>query len=169
MDDLVSRARRHAEAAHTDQKYGICPYFRHLEDVAVIVASHGEEAMAIAYLHDVLEDVKGATAEELENLFGKIIAECVKICTDEPGEKRPERKQKTNAKMAKVKGDHEIALVVKAADRLANVRESVRASVLQPGNKFLPKYRAEHAEFRAAAHRQGLCDEIWAELDRLLS
>jgi (p)ppGpp synthase/HD superfamily hydrolase len=140
-----------------------------LEDVAVIVANHGEEAMAIAYLHDVLEDVKGATAEDLENLFGKIIAECVKICTDEPGEKRPERKQKTNAKMAKVKGDHEIALVVKAADRLANVRESVRTSVLEPDDKRLLKYRGEHAEFRAAAHRQGLCDEIWAELDRLLA
>mgnify|MGYP003331794011 CR=1 FL=1 len=60
-------------------------------------------------------------------------------------------------------------LVVKAADRLANVRESVRSSLLDPDNKHLPKYRAEHPEFRLSAHRPGLCDEIWAELDKLLS
>ena len=169
MNELVTKARKHAEEAHRDQKYGLCPYLRHLEDVAAIVASHGDEAMAIAYLHDVLEDVKGATVRELVETFGTKIAECVKICTDEPGENRPERKRKTNAKMAGVKGDLEIALVVKAADRLANVRESVRSSLLDPDNKHLPKYRAEHPEFRLAAHRPGLCDEIWAELDKLLS
>jgi len=169
MNELVTKARDYANEKHGDQKYGICPYLRHLDDVAVIVASHGEEAMAIAYLHDVLEDVKGATAEDLEKLFGQKITGCVKICTDEPGKSRPERKQKTNAKMSAVKGDLEIALVVKAADRLANVRESVRASILEPGNKQLPKYKGEYPEFRLAAHRPGLCDEIWDELDRLLS
>ena len=48
MNELVTKARKHAEEAHRDQKYGLCPYLRHLEDVAAIVASHGDEAMAIA-------------------------------------------------------------------------------------------------------------------------
>ncbi|MFM7541536.1 MAG: HD domain-containing protein [Planctomycetota bacterium] len=169
MDTLVKKARDFAEKAHADQKYGMGPYLRHLEDVAAIAAHHGPEAMAISFLHDVLEDVKGCSIEQLEEQFGHKIAKCVAICTDEPGETRMERKQRTNLKMAAVSGEWEVALVVKAADRLANVRESARSALLDPGNKHLPRYRTEHPEFRKAAHRPGLCDAIWEELDRLLA
>jgi len=58
-------------------------------------------------------------------------------------------------------GDDTLALVVKAADRLANLRESSK-----PGSeKQLAKYRGEHPEFRKAVYRPGLCEPVWAEID----
>lgn len=58
-----------------------------------------------------------------------------------------------------------LALIVKAADRLANLRESARG---RSGSK-LDMYRQEHPAFRAAAYRPGLCDGLWEEIERLLA
>ena len=86
------------------------------------------------------------------------------ILTDEPGPDRKARKALTYAKMARVAAEYELALVAKVADRLANVRACVDA-----GNAtMLEKYRDEHATFRPAVFRDGLCDAMWAELDRLI-
>ena len=65
--------------------------------------------------------------------------------------------------MARVTGEAEIALVVKACDRLANMT----ACVAEGNARLLAMYRKEHAVFRASAHRKGLCDSIWVELDRV--
>jgi hypothetical protein len=54
---------------------------------------------------------------------------------------------------------------VKACDRLANLRQSARGA---RGSK-LDMYRAEHPAFRDAAYRPRLCDELWAEMDRVLA
>ena len=59
----------------------------------------------------------------------------------------------------------ELALIVKAADRLANVR----ACVADGNQRLLEVYRSEHPTFSRAAYRPSLCDTLWAELDSLLS
>lgn len=156
--------RSFAVAAHGDQKYGGRPYSFHLDAVADIAMPFGEEAIAAAYLHDVVEDT-AVTVEQVEHSFGSRIAAYVSLLSDEPGATRKERKQKTYAKLAQVRGPAEVALVVKAADRLANVR-----ACLQDRKRSLwEMYRSEHPAFRSAAYRPGLCESIWTELDSLLA
>jgi hypothetical protein len=55
--------------------------------------------------------------------------------------------------------------VVKAADRLANVR----SCLVDQHNGMLAVYRKEHPTFRRAAYREGLCEPLWRELDALLN
>lgn len=89
----------------------------------------------------------------------------MQLVTDEPGPNRQERKARTNAKLSRVSDDLHLALIVKAADRLANLRVSARGG----SDSKLDMYRGEHAAFRAAAFRPGLCDEFWAGMEQILS
>ena len=123
-NDTRKDARDFAIKAHGEQRYGVHPYSVHLEAVADIAKDYGEEAEVIAYLHDVVEDTS-IDLEKIRIQFGKSIAEAVSILTDEPGSNRKERKSKTYEKMSNVSGKSEIALVVKAADRLANLRACI--------------------------------------------
>jgi len=157
------QARDFAIAAHGEQKYGEHPYSFHLDQVAALAAPYGAEATVIAYLHDTAEDTE-ATIADIERDFGARVAACVALLTDAPGANRKERKAKTYAKLAEVRGDEELALLVKAADRLANVR----ACIKDDKQSLWRVYRDEHAAFRSAAFRPELCDPLWNELDALL-
>ena len=161
---MQQQARSFAIKAHAEQKYGDRPYSFHLDAVAALAAPYGEEAVVVAYLHDTAEDTE-ATIAEIEDKFGPKIAACVSLLTDEPGANRKERKAKTYAKLAHVHGPNELALVVKAADRLANVR----ACLADRNQSLWQLYRSEHQVFRTSAYRVGLCDPLWVELDSLLS
>ncbi|MCG8317223.1 MAG: HD domain-containing protein [Pseudomonadales bacterium] len=160
---MKNYAREFAIKSHGDQKYGESPYSVHLDAVAMIASKYGETAETIAYLHDVVEDTK-VQLSEIEECFGALVSEAVAILTDEPGNNRSSRKAKTYAKMAEVTGTAEIALIVKAADRLANIR----ACVADDNRKLLEMYKAEHAAFKAAVFRSNICSEIWQEIDLLV-
>ena len=66
--------------------------------------------------------------------------------------------------MAQVVGEREIALVVKAADRLANMR----ACLADKKEDLLAVYREEFPAFQQAVYRPGLCDAIWTALAELI-
>ena len=163
MDDQITKAREFAIKAHKDQLYGQEPYIYHLDMVVGILAEYGQQAQIIGYLHDTVEDTE-TSLYEIEVEFGKSVAQAVGILTDEPGDTREYRKKLTYTKMAKVKGFAEVALAVKAADRLANLRCCLdwnRQDKLQ-------MYRNEHKIFRAAVFRKDLCDPIWKEIDSIM-
>lgn len=154
-------ARSFAVHAHGDQRYGRHPYSHHLDAVAELARPYGDEAEAVAYLHDVKEDVEGVTLAHLREPFGEDVAEAVDLLSDPPGATRKERKAQAYARLAET--TNRLALIVKPCDRLANMR-----ACLADGNaRLLEVYRSEHSAFRAAAYRVGLCDEIWRELDEL--
>lgn len=161
---MHNAARLFAVAVHGEQKYGDDPYAKHLDAVAALAGPYGMQAVTVAYLHDAVEDTS-ATLAEIEQQFDAFIATCVGLLTDEPGATRKERKAKTYAKMATVTGPAELALIVKAADRLANVR----ACVAGARREQWEVYRSEHDAFYSAAYRPGLCDPLWAELQQLLA
>lgn len=161
---MEKRARDFAIAAHGKQRYGKHPYSVHLDAVAKISQPFGETAKTIAYLHDVVEDTE-VSVEEIEKQFGKLVSQAVEILTDEAGSNRKERKSKTYAKMAKVSGETEIALIVKAADRLANMR----ACVAGDNKDLLAMYKAEHPIFKKSVYRPNSCDEIWKELEDIFN
>jgi (p)ppGpp synthase/HD superfamily hydrolase len=163
MLDALTHARSFAVAAHGDQRYGDHPYSFHLDAVVDLLAAFGEQAQIVGYLHDVVEDT-AVPLQTVRQQFGDRVADCVALVTDETGANRNERKTRTNAKLAAVSGENELALVVKAADRLANLR----MSALGGAESKLEMYRREHSAFRQAAYRPGLCDELWREMDRIL-
>lgn len=164
LTDAVASARAFALEAHGEQRYGSHPYAYHLDAVASPLRRYGDDAQIVAYLHDVAEDTK-ITLKQIRECFGGHIARCVGLVTDAPAVNRRERKALTNAKLAKVKGRATLALVVKAADRLANLRMSARGG----RDSKLSMYRREHRAFRKAAYRPGLCDELWQGMEEILS
>jgi guanosine-3',5'-bis(diphosphate) 3'-pyrophosphohydrolase len=164
IEAMSQQARAFAIEAHGEQRYGDHPYSVHLDAVAALAAPYGEEAIVLGYLHDTVEDTD-VTGEQIASEFGSVIAACVSLLTDEPGANRKERKAKTYAKLARVRGTLELALVVKAADRLANVR----ACVADRKESLWQVYRSEHQVFKASAYRAGLCDPFWVELGLLLA
>lgn len=164
MSTTREKARLYAVAAHGDQRYGDRPYSFHLDAVAALAEPYGEEAVVVAYLHDVAEDTD-VTLANIEAEFGSRVATCVSLLTDEPGANRKERKARTYAKLAQAKGETELALVVKAADRLANVR----ACIADRKESLWRLYQSEQKAFKQAAFRSGQCDSVWSELDRLLA
>jgi (p)ppGpp synthase/HD superfamily hydrolase len=162
ISELVKRARAFALAAHGDQRYGDQPYAVHLDAVAELARPYGEDARVVAYLHDVVEDT-AVPLEAVRAEFGDLAADCVALVTDAPGVDRNERKIKTNKKLSQVQGLLRLALIVKAADRLANLRACRDGARVDK----LAMYRAEHRAFRAAAFRAGLCDDLWTEIDAI--
>jgi hypothetical protein len=155
----LRKARDFAVHHHGSQRYGEHPYVYHLDQVVEILEPYGENAQVLGYLHDVVEDT-AATPQIVQVEFGRLIAECVCILTDEPGIDRRERKRLTYRKMSAVRGELELALIVKAADRLANIRSCLESAAAHR----LATYRSEFDAFHQSAFRPGLCDELWAQL-----
>lgn len=163
----MTDARTFAANAHRGQTYGDGPYTVHLAEVVEIVRTvdDSEEAQAGAWLHDVVEDTP-VTVADLKTHFGYMVALVVYLVTDPTGHNRRERKAALNANLRALdtaRTSNRIALVVKAADRLANVRACVAA-----GDSRLKMYQREHAAFREATYREDLCAALWEELDALL-
>ena len=157
--------RDFAVRAHADQTYGGQPYVAHLDAVANLV---GEDAnlRAVAYLHDVVEDTP-VTADDVVRTFGPTIGAAVAMVTDPPGESRTVRKAALHVRLSEADASDaavRLALHIKVADRLANVRACVADE-----DPRLAMYRKEHRAFRPAAHRPGMCDALWTELDDLLA
>ena len=156
---MIGKAREFAVARHGDQKYGNRPYSYHLDQVASLLEPYGELAQVVGYLHDVVEDTD-TTRDEVEKEFGPVVAACVAVLTDEPGASRKERKEKTYKKMATLTGEDELALAVKAADRLANTQ----ACIDDKKHDLLKVYQSEFDAFYKAAYRPGQCDDLWKRL-----
>lgn len=155
----AASAREFAIRAHGVQRYGAHPYRVHLDAVAELVPL---EYRAVAYLHDVLEDTD-AEVDDIERLFGSSVRQCVELLTDPSGPTRKHRKALLYERLSNVTPELEAALVVKAADRLANIRASVA-----DGSTRLEMYRSEHTEVRSAVYRAELCEALWDEMERLL-
>jgi (p)ppGpp synthase/HD superfamily hydrolase len=155
--------------AHGNQLYGDKPYSVHLDEVAGLVQPYGWDYVKLAYCHDLLEDVPDSEEDHrlwedriLERTDQQFLDDCL-LLKDEDGVNRKERKAKTYAKMREAGPEFERALVVKQADRLGNVRSSVRDNP-----KKLKMYQKEHPAFQGAVYSVGVANELMKELDELL-
>lgn len=171
-DPLVKKARAFALEAHGDQMYGTKPYEYHLQRVADLCSPMGPQYVALAWLHDVVEDT-AASFRDVEEAFDDGIAWMVGVVTDQAHPERGERKRLTYKALAALPKelplwgeiDFPYCLAVKVADRLANIRHCAS----HPSSKKLLKmYRQEHPEFEAAIRRPGWCDPWWEEMRDLL-
>ncbi len=156
---LVRAALAKATADHAGQVRngsGGMPYIEHPVAVAALLDEHGfgEEVLAAALLHDVVED-SATTVAELRELFGEPVAGLVEALSDDEsiGDYR-ERKREHRGRVAAADGD---ALAIYGADKLTNVR-MLRATYAVQGE-------AVAAEFKVPL---GVKIEIWeADLELL--
>lgn len=161
--DIEHKASIFAEERHKGQIHGIRPFREHLLDVVLVLAEFGYgdsyDLRAAAWLHDVVEDTD-TTIEEIYEVFGERIGDLVDALTDGPGETRVEMKQKPYRMLPKVEG----GVIVKLADRIANVRNSIS----EKAEKYIKNYKSEYPGFRQALYTPGQADPMWETLDKLL-
>lgn len=160
--ELVARVEKFARQVHSQQRYGNKPYTYHLEAVAALVRSYGPLYEAAAWLHDTVEGHPSVSLPFIKHRFGEVVGSAVSNLTDPPGRNRAERKSGSHAKLAVCHCP--ISLVVKAADRLANLRECRASGRLDKSRMYVD----EHADFRHAVKRAWACPEIWAEIEMLV-
>lgn len=135
-EEKFQQAYEYAELMHRGQKRkGGKDYITHPLGVANIIKELNKpiEYQITALFHDLLEDTE-ATEEKIEEIGGKKILEAVKLLTKG-------KNYNTKTYLEKIK-NNEIALFVKATDRLHNVRSLVEAD-----KKFIEKYIKETKEY----------------------
>ena len=127
--NIRAKALQTATEAHEgqDRKYEGGPYVIHPIRVSerVAFAGLGEDAVAAALLHDVVEDTE-TSPQDILNAFGPRVARLVEALTDPPtvegGPNRKARKAATRERFAAPEGQDAIdAHTVKVADLLDNL------------------------------------------------
>jgi (p)ppGpp synthase/HD superfamily hydrolase len=122
--ELIRDALALSEEAHAGQVRngsGGLPFIHHPLAVAEVVskAGFGEDMVAAALLHDVVED-SAVTVEDLRPRFGGHVADLVAAMTDDSSiESFEERKDEHRGRVAE--GGFEV-LVIYCADKLSNIR-----------------------------------------------
>lgn len=152
---------------HRGQEYGdsgIHTYFYHLEAVVKVLIDYGyddDKFIISGYLHDVVEDVEDVTNYDIAEKFGTEIGRIVYHVTDEDGENRKERKAKTLPKTAQ----NIDAIVVKLADRIANIEYSI---YVDNNTRMYNLYLKEHDELKKHLYREEH-DSMWDYIETLLN
>jgi GTP pyrophosphokinase len=177
------QALQYAARVHAGQirKKTDRPYIGHLMSVASLVIEYGgDEEMAIAaLLHDAVEDQGGLPRlREIRKKFGERAAYIVDGCTDSYVEPKPPWLERKRAYVARVSKETPDTLLVSAADKLSNVRETLHDLRTQGDSVFerfagkkegtLWYYRALVAEFRKAGSN-ALVEELGRTVDELES
>lgn len=126
---MKERALEFCKQKHAGQvrKYTGEPYWKHPEEVAMLVAAFSDsEAMYIAaLLHDTIEDTD-TTKEEIQEIFGSEVAELVDELTNKFKDKsignRAKRKALEADRISKISRN---AKTIKLADLISNSRSIV--------------------------------------------
>lgn len=181
MMELVSEAIIFAAKAHDSmrRKKSDVPYILHPMEAAVIVGSvtDKQEVIAAAMLHDVVEDA-GITMSEIENTFGKRVAELVASETEDKRAELPPyitwrvRKEEAIAFLEQT-NDLDVKILY-LGDKLANIR-AVYSDWKEEGHamwqRFNQKDPAQQAwYYRTIAEniRELSYTSAWQEFNKLI-
>ena len=136
--DHITTAEQLATAAHTGQtdKAGR-PYLDHPRRVAARVqaTTNDPDAVAVAWLHDVVEDTPVTLSQLRELGFSDTVVEAVDALTRRPGE--------ADAYYRRVAAN-DLAHAVKLADLWDNTHPN-RTSLLDPADAERLRHKYEHA------------------------
>lgn len=176
---LVREALALASEAHAGQirnGSGGMPYIEHPVAVADLLDRHGfgEEVLAAALMHDVVEDSE-TTVAELRERFGEPVAGLVAALSDDESiDDYSARKREHRARVADADGD---ALAIYGADKLTNVRtlrgafaaegSAVAAEFKVPLELKLEVWEADAELVRQRTPELPFLDELEAELSLL--
>ena len=149
MKNSIQTAKEMAIAWHGDQKYGDQLYSYHLNQVEQILVEAGldsEEYGIQAWLHDVLEDTP-IEHQLIETEFGSDML-TVLLAVSGFGANRRARNQDIKTKLMDPNTDRSLrerAQNTKAADRIANVTESIKTNNLG----LMKMYTKEFGNFKS--------------------
>jgi (p)ppGpp synthase/HD superfamily hydrolase len=176
---LVRDALQTAHSAHAGQVRngsGGMAYVEHPRGVAELLAEQGfgDEVLAAALLHDVVEDSE-LTVEDLRRLFGLEIAETVAALSDDESiESWRDRKDEHRERVRAADGD---ALAIYGADKLNNVSSlhrvhgeegsSVEREFEVPLDQKLDVWADDLEMLRREAPELPFLDELETELNGL--
>lgn len=167
---VKQKSRAFAVQAHGDQTYtspieGEKPYWVHLDHTVEVLERFGYTDPAViagGYLHDAIEDTRNGRrkmAEAIRQAFGDEVLDIVQRVTNPRRGPRREKHARTYPRTR----ENPKAVLVKLADRIANVEHAKRAN---PG--LFKMYRGEQARFEEYLYRPGEYEELWAYLRRLI-
>lgn len=131
LSDRFQQALLYALRVHADQtrKHQDIPYFAHLMSVtALVIEAGGDEEEAIAaLLHDAVEDQGGgARLLDIEQTFGKRVAEIVDGCTDAYRIPKPPWQERKEEYLEGLKKASSSVILVSLADKVHNARSIYR-------------------------------------------
>jgi (p)ppGpp synthase/HD superfamily hydrolase len=143
---LTRDALAFADERHAGQTRDLdsIPFVTHPVEVACLLheAGYSDQVVAAGVLHDVLEDTD-VERTELEQRFGREVAELVEAVTDDPTiEDHAERKAALRRQVANA---GESAAAVFAADKVSKARE-LRVRVSRGGLKHCDGAKIDHYE-----------------------
>jgi guanosine-3',5'-bis(diphosphate) 3'-pyrophosphohydrolase len=123
---VVFRALSFAAQRHRDQRRKdkqATPYINHPIELAELLVNEGgisdTRVLVAAILHDTVEDTE-TTLDELESLFGAVIAGIVREVTDDKSLPKSERKRLQIENAGRISDQ---ARLVKLADKICNLRD----------------------------------------------
>jgi (p)ppGpp synthase/HD superfamily hydrolase len=127
--ELIRKALEMAEEAHSGQTRngsGGMAYIHHPVAVAELLAANGfgEETVAAALLHDVVEDSE-ASIDDVAAAFGPLVAALVAALTEDESIEAFERRKDEHRRHVEAAGRE--ATAIYAADKLSNIRVLRRA------------------------------------------
>jgi len=176
---LVRAAYEKASEAHAGQVRngsGGLPYIEHPTAVAARLERHGygDEVIAAALLHDVVEDSE-TTVEELRETFGERVAELVAALSDDQSiDDYRARKDEHRERVRRYDGD---AFAIYGSDKLTNSStlhrsleregDSVREEFKVPLEMKLEVWEDDAAMLRREAPELPFLDELDAALSSL--
>ncbi len=139
---LAAAAEALAAAGHAGQirNYSGRPYIEHPRAVAGMLREEGfgDEVVAAALLHDLLEDTE-VSAEEIRERFGERVAGLVDVLSDDPSIEPYERRKDALRETVLAAGPE--ALAVYAADKLSNVSD-LRSLYAKEGEEAGDRFKA---------------------------
>ena len=123
------------------------PYLSHLLQVMVYVAEAGgdEDQMIAAVLHDYLEDIDGATADEVEDRFGMRVARLVEGLSDAVSRPKPPWKERKQRYLDHLRTAPAELKLISCADKLHNA-ESIHRDFLVIGDLLWDRFTASRDE-----------------------
>ena len=181
MMELVSEAIIFAAKAHDGmrRKQADIPYILHPMEAAAIVGSvtSKQEVIAAAALHDVVEDA-GVTIQEVEERFGKRVAELVAAETENKREPLPPEstwkiRKEEAVSLLRSTTDTDIKILY-LGDKLANMR-SIYYTWQREGHALWKRFNQKNPAWQAWYYRavadslRELSDTFaWQELNGLI-
>jgi (p)ppGpp synthase/HD superfamily hydrolase len=138
VEDAFAKARE-AHAGQVRNGSGGMPYIEHPQAVAAVLAEHGfgDEVLAAALLHDVVEDSE-TTVEEVRERFGDPVARLVgALSDDESIADYRARKDEHRQRVAAAGAD---ALAIYCADKLTNLR-TLRSTYAREGEAVAEEFK----------------------------
>jgi (p)ppGpp synthase/HD superfamily hydrolase len=176
---VIRAALEMAERGHLGQTRngsGGMAYIHHPVAVAELLAAEGfgDEAVAAALLHDVVED-SDASVEDVRKRFGVRVADLVAALTDDESIEPYERRKDLHRQRVEAAGGD--ALAIYGADKLSNISvlrrtyaeqgETVGEEFKAPLDVKEAVWRADLAMLRREAPELPFLDRLEAELDAL--